>query len=32
MKYAPGKVCAMEKEITIVITKQPVPVAMWSKA
>ena len=32
MKYAPGKLCAMEKEITIVITKQLVPVATRSKA
>lgn len=32
MKYAPGKRCTMGKEITIVITKQLVPVAAWSKA
>ena len=30
MKYAPGKLCAMKKETAIVITKQPVPVAVQS--
>ena len=32
MKYTSSKLCAMEKEITVVITKQLVAVAARSKA